>query len=215
MKSYCFVLGILALVFASLAFADAADDQKERDRLGLTQEEWETCKVLNLSPAKVRELLSSGITIEEYAGSPWLSSGISEQQWITLRRQGMKDLDIRQMNKVDAEPPEKAGKLIVGSFFLPGYGHHKMGKNRHALTFAGISVTSAALFVFHRKTVSFRGETEDHQFRFSYFALWLTNSVVCAADVWRRSQFDDNPDLERFSFWTGPQEAGISANFRF
>lgn len=215
MKPRCFIVGVVAIVFTALAFADAADDQKERDRLGLTQEEWETCKVLKLKPSKVRELLSSGITLDEYAGSTWLVCGISEEQWIAYRRQGMKDIDIRQMNKVEAEPAGGgAGKLIVASFFLPGYGHHKMDKNLHALAFAGVSVTSATLFIVHRKTVSFGTGTE-RQFRFGYFALWLANSVACAADVWRRNKFADNPDLERFSLVTEVDKAEIKANFRF
>ncbi len=206
------------LACASPLKADGAD-QKERDRLGLTQEEWEVCKVLKLSSSKVRELLSSGITLDEYSGSPWLAMHITEEEWIALRRQGMKDVDIRQTRTVELQEEEEAsGKgppLTLVSFVLPGWGHYALNQKPLALVFAGISATSITLFFMHRRTVTLVDNSIEKHFQFHYLTLWLANSVICAGDVWRRTRYIENPELERFSLWTGPDEAGVRAQFCF
>jgi hypothetical protein len=207
-------------VFCLLAFAGlflcsqvvyAEDEAGERDRLGLSQEEWDVYKTLHLSKAKVKRLLSAGITLEEYSGSPWIGMGISEEEWIVQRRAGLKDDEIKG-NQIKGE---SENKLVALSFFLPSYGHYALGQKPLGFLFSGIAVGSVSLYLVHKRKVLTATGTPLWRRQPIYLGVLLANSIVCAADVWRRTRFDDNPDLKEFSFYLDAQKPELGICYHF
>jgi hypothetical protein len=198
----CALFLVLAIVGTALAEQAYLRDPKERERLGLTPEEWDVCKILNISKPKLKQLLSTGITVHEYSQAPWYAMGVTEDEWIALRRKGLVDQDIKAVNKVERQEDKTEHGLVVLSFFLPGYGHFRLDKKPIGYGLSGVAVASLGLYVVHKKKVP----TPTGFFwrrRPEYLGLCLVDCLLSAGDVWRRTRYDDNPELQRFSLLAG------------
>ena len=205
------VIIVFCFVYAVSYAKDPETGEKERDKFGLTQQEWEICKTLHISREKIKKLLSSGIGLQEYSKQPWMSLGISESKWISLRRKGLMDDDIRGRKTKE----EYEHSIVVWSFFIPGYGHYKLKQKGKAFLFAGIAVGSAGLYLFHKKKEDSQDGLKRERPRRIYLALFFMDCLASAADVWRQTRFEKNPELRRFSYYLKPEDSEMGFKFRF
>jgi hypothetical protein len=134
---------IYALMLCSMACAqlDLQDDESERMKYGLSQAEWNKYKESGISKNKLEGLIRCGISINEYISRPWMTVGVSEDQWLTERCQGLNDEDIQAFH----EKGESDVSIIL-SFVLPGFYHWKTKSYAKAAVFSTIFVSSIALY---------------------------------------------------------------------
>ncbi len=195
-----FVLLISAQVFA---FND--DDRR---KLGLTKQEYEICKVLNISKERVQVLLSSGITMQEYSRSPWFSLGVNEEKWVGLRRKGWTNEEIKNSGE-NGVKVEYENTLVVKSFFLPGYGHYKLKQKPKSFIYSGVAVSSLALYFLHRKEVYGAPQGDYGKGRLLYVGILLGDCLLSSFDVWKLTRYENNPESKRFSFFVNPENKQI------
>lgn len=198
---------LIAIVLGSTCYAqyNGSNEEREYKRLGLTQKEWSQYKQSGMSKRKLKKLLSAGISLSEYFKKPWIKVGISEDEWVRLCRKGL----TREEIAMRSEKAEYEGGIVLISFFLPGYGHFKMKETGLGFFFSGGAVVSGGLVVVG--LANNNGGVA--KLRPLFIGMLLTDMIVSAADVWRKTKFDDNPDLRRFSIYTGANEIGLSMKF--
>ena len=202
---------IIAAIVISLVlfqFSSAQEGDEEMKKLGLTQAEWQQYKASGMSEGKLKKLLQAGIVLEEYFQKPWNGMGISESSWISYRRDGWTNEEIR--NKQDRNEYEN-GTVII-SFFLPGYGHYRIHQKLKGLLFSSVAVGSISLYFLHTKKDDFGGSRHRYP---AYLILLGADAVASAADVYWQTRNDANPELKRFSFDINPEEKMISLSMNF
>ena len=77
--------------------AKASADEWEGFRyedLGLTQWEFQQAKEEGLTRDKLTRLVELGVRISEYLQKPWNKLGVSEEDWLSQRSEGLEDADI-------------------------------------------------------------------------------------------------------------------------
>ena len=62
--------------------------------LGLTQWEYQQAKEQGVTRDKLTKLVELGIRPTEYLQKPWNRLGVSEEDWLSQRAEGMEDADI-------------------------------------------------------------------------------------------------------------------------
>jgi len=134
---------LLLLLLGSFCFAqlDFKDDENERMKYGLSQAEWQKYKESGISKSKFESLIRCGISINEYISRPWMTVGVSEDQWLSERCQGLGDEDIQAFH----EKGETDVSTII-SFVLPGFYHWKSKSYGKAALFSCAFASSIALY---------------------------------------------------------------------
>ena len=171
--------------------AKASGDQWEGFRyedLGLTQWEFQQAKEEGLTRDKLTRLVELGVRISEYLQKPWNKLGVSEEDWLAQRSQGMEDADI------DRSYRHKSGNqgLAYISLLLPSYYQWKTDQSMKAIWMDALWITSVGVTVY----LAVDGST----------AWWYGLLFVAGAHIWSfgdaffGTRNDSNPDANRFSF---------------
>lgn len=186
--------------------AKASGDQWEGFRyedLGLTQWEFQQAKEEGITRDKLTRLVELGVRISEYLQKPWNKLGVSEEDWLAQRSQGMEDADI------DRSYRHRSGNqnLAYVSLLLPSYYQWKMSQSTKAIWMDALWVTSVGVTVYLKVDGS--------------SAWWYGLLGVAAAHIWSfadaffGTQWDSNPDANRFSFGIIPTpEKGVLGAFQ-
>lgn len=185
--------------------AKASGDQWEGFRyedLGLTQWEFQQAKEEGITRDKLTRLVELGVRISEYLQKPWNKLGVSEEDWLSQRSEGLEDADI------DRSYRNRSGdqSLAYVSLLVPSFYQWKTDQSMKAIWMDALWVTSVGVTVY----LAVDGST----------AWWYGLLFVAGAHIWSfadaffGTQWDSNPDANRFSYGILPTpEKGVAGFF--
>ena len=172
------------------------------EELGLTQWEFQQAKEEGVSRDKLTSLVEMGIRPSEYLQKPWEKLGVSEQEWINQRSGGLEDADI------DRSYRNKSGDQSYAylSLLLPSLYQWKTDQSMKAIWMDALWVGSVGATVY----LAADGNS----------AWWYGLIPVILAHGWSfldaffSTQWDSNPDANRFSYGILPTpENGVAGFF--
>ena len=190
----------------SVGSATASGDQWEGfkyEEMGLTQWEFQQAKEEGISREKLTHLVELGVRLSEYLQRPWEKLGVSEDQWLDERSAGMEDADI------DRSYRNRSGDQAYAyvSLFLPSFYQWKTDKTMKAIWMDVLWGVSAGVTIY----LAADGNS----------AWWYGLIGVAAAHIWSfadaffGTQWDSNPDANRFSFGILPTpDKGVLGAFQ-
>ena len=171
--------------------AQASGDQWDGFRyedLGLTQWEFQQAKEEGISREKLTHLVELGVRLSEYLQKPWEKLGVSEEEWLDQRSAGMEDADI------DRSYRNRSGDQAYAyvSLFLPSFYQWKTDKTMKAIWMDALWVVGVGATVYM---------AVDGSSNWFYFLLPVVGAHIWSfADAFFDTQWDSNPDANRFSF---------------
>lgn len=190
----------------SVGEATASGDQWEGFRyedLGLTQWEFQQAKEEGISRDKLTRLVELGVRISEYLQKPWSKLGVSEEDWLAQRSQGLEDADIDRSYRNHSG---NQGYAYV-SLLLPSFYQWKFDRTVKAIWMDVLWGVSAGVTIY----LAADGSN----------AWWYGLIGVAAAHIWSfadaffGTQWDSNPDANRFSFGILPTpDKGVLGAFQ-
>lgn len=183
--------------------ATASDDEWKGfnyEELGLTQWEFQQAKQEGISRDKLTRLVELGVRPSEYIQKPWEKMGVSEEEWLGKRSKGLEDADI------DRSYRNRSGNqdLAYLSLLVPSLYQWKTENSTKAIWMDALWVASVGATVY----LAASGET--------YW--WYGLLAVAGAHIWSfadaffGSQWDSNPDANRFSYGVIPSPASDNAS---
>ena len=160
-------------------------------------------KEKGISREKLTQLVEMGVRPSEYLQQPWVRLGVSEQEWLEQRTQGLEDSDI------DRSYRNRSGDQNYAylSLLVPSLYQWYSGQNVKAIWIDAIWVGGVG-------TLAYLAATEDTN-------VWMYALIpVIGAHVWSfidaffGTQWDNNPDANRFSFGVTPTlNQGVASMF--
>ena len=191
---------------ASVGEAKSTADQGEGVRyedLGLTQREYQQAHEEGISRDKLTRLVELGVRISEYLQKPWNKLGVSEEDWLAQRSQGMEDADI------DRSYRNKSGNQGAAylSLLLPSYYQWKTDQTTKGIWIDVLWVASVGATVYL---------AVDGSSAWWYGLLFVAGAHIWSfADAFFGTQWDSNPDANRFSFGILPTpDKGVLGAFQ-
>lgn len=191
---------------SSVGFTKASDKEWDKfnyEDLGLTQWEYQQAKEQGVTREKLTKLVELGIRPTEYLQKPWNKLGVSEDVWLAQRAEGMEDADIDRSYRHHNGEQQSAYLSIL----LPSYYQWKTKSTTKATLIdvaevGGIAVTAV---------LACQGE---HNWWWGLLIVGLTH-VYSFADAVISTQWDSNPDANRFSFGIVPNpDKGVTGFFQ-
>ncbi|SHK61731.1 hypothetical protein [Fibrobacter sp. UWEL] len=182
--------------------ATAANDEWagfNYEEIGLSQWEFQQAKEEGISRDKLTQLVEMGVRPSEYMQHPWEKLGVSEEEWLNQRTGGMEDADI------DRSYRNRAGNQGYAylSLLVPSLYQWKTDQSMKAIWMDALEVVSIGA------TIYLAAEKNS--------AWWYGLLFVAGAHVWSfadaffSTQWDSNPDANRFSYGIIPTPAQQSA----
>ncbi|HHX14940.1 MAG TPA: hypothetical protein GX724_02105 [Fibrobacter sp.] len=161
------------------------------EEMGLTQWEFQQAKEGGLSREKLIQLVELGIRPTEYLQKSWERLGVDEATWIEQRTQGLEDSDIDRSYRNKSETQS----LAYWSLLVPSLYQWKTGAVNKA-------VWMDVLWVAGVGTAAFLAVTAEPNEKTWVYALIpiLAAHVWSFADAFFGTQWENNPDANRFSF---------------
>ena len=219
MSHWAFILSLLFLLCGpicaqeseeNVGTATATEDPWEGFRYedhGLTQWEFQQVKEAGMSREKVLNLLELGIRPNEYLQKPWIALGLSEEDWLNERSEGMEDSDIDRTYRVKARNQH----LAYWSLLVPSLYQWKADESTKALSMDILWVSAVGATAFLAAT--------------SANSEWIYGAIMVAGvhawsflDAFNSTQWENNPNANRFSWGVIPTpHRGVAgaALFRF
>jgi hypothetical protein len=165
---------LFVFVFITTTYVYSQDEISPWEKLGISKTEWIMIQDNNIPMNKVAELLGAGIGIGEYVEKPWIGLNMNESKWISKRRLGLTNDEIKskvrspasdsswtEHNKKSAREDlrsvSKNGEKF-SSLFLPGLQQHKAGRkvSRNLMIgFTGASLAWCAAGSVYNKRFEF------------------------------------------------------------
>lgn len=172
------------------------------EELGLTQWEFQQAREAGLDRDKLLKLLELGIRPSEYLQKPWERLGVTEAIWLQERTAGMDDSDI------DRSYRNRAGlqNFAYWSALVPSLYQWKSGKTTEAITMNAIWGVCLGTYIYLAITTPSNDE--------NYTLLpMLAVHVWSFGDGLMETQWENNPDANRFSFGIAPLRNGVAGLF--
>ncbi|WP_295682900.1 hypothetical protein [uncultured Fibrobacter sp.] len=171
--------------------AKASGDEWEGFRyeeMGLTQWEFQQAKEEGVTREKLTHLVELGIRPSEYLQKPWMRLGVTEEQWLSQRSEGLEDADIdRSYRNRSGDQGYAYMSLLIPSLYQWKVGHTSKAIWIDALWVAGVGATAYMLV--------------DKQDNWFYFLIPVVGAHIWSfADAFFSTQWANNPDANRFSF---------------
>jgi len=160
------------------------------EEMGLTQWEFQQAKEGGVSRDKLTQLVELGIRPTEYLQKPWLRLGVGEDVWLEQRAQGLEDSDIDRSyrNKSDQQ------NLAYLSILVPSLYQWKTGSTSTAIWIDVLWAAGVGSAIF-------LGVTEPDEKTWIYALIPIIGAHVWSfADAFFGTQWENNPDANRFSF---------------
>ena len=155
-----------------------------------------------ISRDKLTRLVELGVRISEYLQKPWNKLGVSEEDWLAQRSQGMEDADI------DRSYRNKSGNQGAAylSLLLPSYYQWKTDQTTKGIWIDVLWVASVGATVYL---------AVDGSSAWWYGLLFVAGAHIWSfADAFFGTQWDSNPDANRFSYGVLPTpEKGVLGFF--
>lgn len=178
-------------------------DKFNYEDLGLTQWEYQQAKEQGVTREKLTKLVELGIRPTEYLQKPWNRLGVSEEVWLAQRSEGMEDADIDRSYRYH-NGDQKSAYL---SLLIPSYYQWKTNATTRATFMDVLEVGGIAITV----VLKVQDKSE----------WWYGLLLVAGAHLWSfadaflGTQWDNNPDANRFSFGIVPNpEKGVTGFFQ-
>lgn len=176
------------------------------EEMGLTQWEFQQAKEEGLTRDKLTSLVEMGVRPSEYIQKPWEKMGVSEEEWLSQRSNGFEDADIDRSYRNHSGDQGYA----YLSLLLPSLYQWKTDQSMKAIWMDALWVGSVGATVY----LAVDGNS----------AWWYGLIFVAGAHIWSfadaffSTQWDSNPDANRFSFGVLPTpEQGVAGflNMKF
>ena len=172
------------------------------EEMGLTQWEFQQAKQEGLTRDKLTHLVEMGVRPSEYLEKPWEKLGVSEEEWLDQRSGGFEDADIDRSYRNNAGEQGYAYlSLLVPSLYQWHKDQSMKAIWMDALWLGGVGTT-----VY----LAVDGNS----------AWWYGLLIVAGAHIWSfadaffSTQWDSNPDANRFSYGILPTpEKGVAGFF--
>ena len=190
---------------ANIGTAQAAGGQWEGfkyEDMGLTQWEYQQAKEQGVSREKLTKLVELGIRPTEYLQKPWNRLGVSEEDWLSQRAEGMEDADIDRSYRYRSGDQKSA----YISLLIPSYYQWKTKQTAKATFMDVLEIGSIAVTVVLK--------VQDKGNWWWGFGGILAAHLWSFADAFISTQWDSNPDANRFSFGVLPTpDQGVASFF--
>lgn len=170
--------------------------------MGLTQWEYQQAKEQGVTREKLTKLVELGIRPTEYLQKPWNRLGVSEEDWLSQRAEGMEDADIDRSYRYHSGDQKSA----YISLLLPSYYQWKTKAVAKATFMDVLEVGSIAVTVVLK--------VQDKSYWYYGFIGIAAAHLWSFADAFISTQWDSNPDANRFSFGVLPTpDQGVAGFF--
>jgi hypothetical protein len=168
-------------------------DKEMYEKLGLSEAEWGMVLDSHMPVSKVNFLLKSGISISEYFRSPWKELGLTEGEWISKRKSGLSDADIRAIKPASRTEAaaHRENTSYIGAFFLPGCFQLSRSEPVRGWIMSGAALGLVTLCVAHSLTTK--------HFQPLGLILLVPDMLWSGIDIGLQVQREQNPDASRFS----------------
>ena len=190
LSSLCRMVSLFCVLCALPIFAAnmTPADKEMYEKLGLSEAEWGMVLDSHTPLSKVKFLLKSGISIAEYFRSPWKGLDMSEGEWISNRKSGLSDNDMRAKA---VKPPPTGNVSYIGAFFLPGC--FQLARHQPA---KGWIMTGAAIGLI---TLCVAHSVSSKRFQPLGVVLLVPDMIWSGIDIGVQVNKEENPDASRFS----------------
>lgn len=158
------------------------------EEMGLTQWEFQQAKEEGVSREKLTHLVELGVRPSEYLQKPWVRLGVSEEQWLSQRSQGLEDADI------DRSYRNRSGDQAYAylSLLVPSLYQWKVDQTSKAIWMDALWVAGVGATVYM---------AVDGSSSWFYFLIPVAAAHIWSfADAFFGTQWANNPDANRFSF---------------
>ncbi|MCL4100515.1 hypothetical protein SAMN05720766_101271 [Fibrobacter sp. UWH9] len=158
------------------------------EEIGLTQWEFQQAKKEGLSRDKLTHLVETGVRPSEYLQKPWEKLGVSEEEWLNQRTGGMEDADIDRSYRNHSGDQQYA----YLSLLLPSLYQWKTDQSMKAIWMDALEVVGIGVTVY----LAADGASD----------WWYGLLAVAGAHIWSfadaffSTQWENNPDANRFSY---------------
>lgn len=169
------------------------------EEIGLTQWEFQQAKSEGLSRDKLTHLVEMGVRPSEYLQKPWEKLGVSEEEWLSQRSGGLEDADI------DRSYRNRSGdqQYAYLSLLLPSFYQWKSDQSMKAIWMDALEAVGIGVTVY----LAVDGATD-----WWYGLLAIAGAHIWSfADAFFSTQWDSNPDANRFSYGILPTPAHENA----
>ncbi|MCQ2097524.1 MAG: hypothetical protein MJY87_06225 [Fibrobacter sp.] len=182
--------------------ANASDDEWagfNYEEMGISQWEFQQAKEDGISRDKLTQLVEMGVRLTEYFQHPWEKLGVSEDEWLSQRTGGMEDADIDRSYR---NRTGDQGAAYV-SLLLPSYYQWKTDQSMKAIWMDALEVVSVGATIYL---------AVDGNSAWWYGLLFVAGAHIWSfADAFFSTQWDSNPDANRFSYGIIPTPATENA----
>lgn len=171
------------------------------EEMGLTQWEFQQIKESGVSRDKLTRIVELGVRPSEYMQRPWEKMGISEEEWLGQRSQGMEDADIdRSYRNRSGDQSYAYWSLVIPSLYQWKADETVKAAFIDAIWVAGVAATAYMIV--------------DGSSSWFYFLIPVVGAHIYSfADAFFGTQWDSNPDANRFSYGILPsptrENAGV------
>ena len=165
------------------------------ESVGLTQWEFQQAKESGMSRDKLTQLTELGVRPSEYLQEPWTRLGVSEESWLSERSKGLEDSDI------DRTYRNQAGEQNYAyiSLAVPSFYQWKHGESVKAVWMDALWVVGVAGLTY------FAVNSDEYDNTWVYWLIPVLGAHVWSfADAFFGTQWNNNPDANRFSLGIGP-----------
>lgn len=158
------------------------------EEIGLTQWEFQQAKKEGLTRDKLTHLVETGVRPSEYLQKPWEKLGVSEEEWLNQRTGGMEDADIDRSYRNHSGDQQYA----YLSLLLPSLYQWKTDQSMKAIWMDALEVVGIGVTVY----LAADGASD----------WWYGLLAVAGAHIWSfadaffSTQWENNPDANRFSY---------------
>lgn len=176
--------------------AKASDDEWagfNYEEVGLTQWEFQQAKSEGISRDKLTNLVEMGVRPSEYLQKPWEKLGVTEDEWLSQRTGGMEDADI------DRSYRNRSGNQAYAywSLLIPSLYQWKTDKTTKAIWMDATAGIGAGIMIYLL--------VDDGDTPWWYGSIiWAGAAIWSFADAFFSTQWDSNPDANRFSYGVMP-----------
>ena len=182
--------------------ATASDDEWagfNYEEMGISQWEFQQVREEGISRDKLTQLVEMGVRLSEYFQHPWEKLGVSEDEWLSQRTGGMEDADIDRSYRNHSGDQGYAHLSLL----LPSFYQWRTEQSSKAIWMDVAEVVSIGATVY----LAVDGSS----------AWWYGLGAIALVHIWSwadaflSTQWDSNPDANRFSYGIIPTPAHENA----
>lgn len=204
MKAFQGVLSALVLVAVQARAGDGVRLTDHWKSLGVSAIDIELIDKIGLSRSKAEMLITSGVSIREYAHRPWEPMGITEDKWLQQVVHGSNVGQLERMYSRENDVQEPDRPSLLGALLLPGVPQLREGRYGAGTLMTGLGVAFGGFLGYNL----YKGQGSAVQ-------VWLpllgADMLASGADVWYNHYREQS--ITGFSYLVIPTPSGAMAQF--